>query len=345
MNAKTVALFILFLAFGFIAKAVEIPGGIVYSNGKDAIYYDFGTRENKNLTSDFSEAVVIGPFTVSDNGKVLIWLQDSKFYVRELPIGIPRAVQVNRAVFKGTRTKFRSSPKDDIIEDITWEGGVIKNMSLSPDGARFAFDTIFQEPGWIFTGKTVEESGNYFPLYDKIMDSYNGIFYLSTIYNQDLNHASDPVEINFSHPRYGSVMKDPPAPLYKAAQDLYINKTSTRFGGELGTSQITSQMIDRKRTIKKSAHYLTFQNLQNWQNGSKLAAFIYQIGKQWGPIELRVLDSEKQGGTGDDFRQNSSYHSIPPPEKMSRNDNTELFAKTSERKSLTVLGSGPIAGT
>ena len=36
MNARTIALFILFLSFGFIAK-VEIPSGIVYSDDKNAI--------------------------------------------------------------------------------------------------------------------------------------------------------------------------------------------------------------------------------------------------------------------------------------------------------------------
>jgi hypothetical protein len=64
MNIRTTALFVWFLAFGLIAKAEDshpaastvIPGGIVYSNGKDAIFLQLGTKEKFNLTSDLSKA-------------------------------------------------------------------------------------------------------------------------------------------------------------------------------------------------------------------------------------------------------------------------------------------------
>jgi hypothetical protein len=53
MNIRTTALFVWFLAFGLIAKAEDshpaastvIPGGIVYSNGKDAIFLQLGTNQ------------------------------------------------------------------------------------------------------------------------------------------------------------------------------------------------------------------------------------------------------------------------------------------------------------
>ena len=94
MNAKTVALFILFLTFGFITKAEEpdnyygpknfsdIPGGIVYSNGKDAIYYEFKTETETNFTSDIRWAVVKYPSAVSESGEFLVWGQDNKFCAR-----------------------------------------------------------------------------------------------------------------------------------------------------------------------------------------------------------------------------------------------------------------------
>src|SRR3989344_2945241 len=99
MNAKITALFVLFLNFVTFVKA-EIPGGIFYSDGRDAIYYDIATKESKNSTSDLSEAVVKDPFTVSENGTTLVWLQDSKFWLRELPMGTPRTIKVNRKVYK-----------------------------------------------------------------------------------------------------------------------------------------------------------------------------------------------------------------------------------------------------
>jgi len=341
MNAKIIALSCLLLAFAlFTAKPAEIesniagtgiPGGIVYSDGKDAVYYDFSTKETKNLTSDLSGAAVKSPFAVSENGKFLVWLQDSKFWMRELPTGVAKTVQVDNWEFlsreKKSHIKFgnqriRLKPNERIgvstgKEDIVWRGNAIKNMSLSPDGARFAFDAEFQEPGWVFTGKNVYgESGTLtgtYPFYAKIIDRFNGIFYLSTVYNKKLPPVDSPVELNFSHPRYGNVIETPPVPLFTTdIKNLAVplSAISQNYSVGIGhgtnwTEKKLQSQIYYRRMIKKSAHYLTFHKLQSWENGKKLAAFIFQIGEQWGPIELRVLDSEKQGGTADEIYQGS----------------------------------------
>lgn len=341
MNAKIVALCVLFLTFGVIAKA-EIPGGIVYSDGKDAIYYDFKTRLKTSLTSDLSETVVKHPFAVSENGKFLIWLQNSRFHVRELPTGTANPVQVERVIYD---KRNASTGEKNIKEDIVWQGNDIKNMSLSPDGSRFAFDTVFQEPGWVFTGKTVYgESGTLtgvYPFYTKIIDSFNGIFYLSTIHNIEYPPVYSPVELNFSHPRYGNVSERPPAPFYTASlRDLplppnaSLNNYAVRvgYGGDWGEFE-KGELIYRKKTIKKSAYYLAFQNLENWEKGNQLGAFIYQIGNQWGPIELRTLDSKRQGGDGDEIYQ-SEISRIASLGKIS-----EKFQKPREWEILISLGS------
>ena len=125
--------------------------------------------------------------------------------------------------------------------------------------------------------------------------------------------------IGSSRPRYGNVMERPTAPVYKASEQDFRSGTVMDLGGIgrggdiPGNIYNVGEMISPRKTIKKSAHYLTFQNLQNWEEGKKLGAFIYQIGNQWGPIELRVLDSKIQGGQGDEVLQGGTSYLAPPP--------------------------------
>ncbi|TSC94559.1 MAG: hypothetical protein CEN87_400 [Parcubacteria group bacterium Licking1014_1] len=313
---RTAVLLVLFFCFCFNAKAesAAIPGGIVYSDGKNAIYYDFETKESKSLTSDLADkAIVKYPFAISDNGKFLLWLQNSRFYVRELPIGIPRPAQYAgmTATSRGeNKTEYKQQDKD--VKDIIWQGSDIKNLTLSPDGARFAFDSMVQKPSWVFTNKTVPSSKGLLPFYAKMMDSYSGIFYLSTIL-----HIIRPNEKGPLDPRYGSPVQIPPAPMFMASrQDLPASLSNVREKIGTGGEVDTTPMLCYKATLKKSAHYLAFQNLQNWKKGSKLAAYIYQIDNQWGPIEIRTLDSKTWGGANDKVRQGTIYFNAKAEESM-----------------------------
>jgi len=360
MNAKTIALVILFLNFalpvglwprGSFAKA-EIPGVIVYSNGKDAIEYNFKTRENKNLTSDLPEAVVKDPFAVSEDGTKLVWKQGSMFWVRDLPMGTPRTIKVNRKVYKQiTKTKSTSNSKDDIVEDIVWQGGEINNVSLSPDGARLAFDTIFKEPSWVFKGTMYYNAGNstlapsgIYPIYARVLDSYNGIYYLSTIQNvAELNRAR-PL---YSYPRYGNVLRTPPVTWFKDQEKE--KQDPNHYGVSPGGELDTGPMICYKTAIKTNAHYLAFQNIKNWEAGNKFGAFIYEINGQWGPIELRVFDSKIQEGRGDEIRQGTCSY-MDPEENLQKPREWEILVscKTCEGLfwkpdgSLTILSGGDL---
>ena len=335
MNAKTIVLFVLFLCFGFVAKAGEyrsadtkIPGGIIRSNGKDAIFLEFKTGRKINLTAGWKDVVFKPPFAASENGKHLVWFQDSKFYTMDLPLGAPRTVQAVTFKWQGNANKATGVRDKDI--DLVWNREV-KNLSMSPDGLRFTFEASHTAPGW-----TLLDPGNpqvfarmlaigaynspnpndlafkALPLYVKKNDSFNGISYLSIRMNQyDPRTESDP----FS-PIFGSVVEHPPVGPFKATcQDLRVPVTPNSIlrplgyglygilsiGGEIsngrfGGSAPRSGKIDDSITVKKNARHLTFQKCEAWEKGMRKAAFIYQIGNQWGPIEIQTLDSKNQYG-------------------------------------------------
>jgi hypothetical protein len=179
MKTKTIAMFVLLLTFGMDAKSEEnslsqsyaIPGGLVYSNGKDAVFLQPDTGKKYILTYSAKNAVVKWPFAVSDNGRKLIWRQDGKLQVQNLPLGIPEAVKVTMAEKK---TGNNLSPEEKKMlalareldkkngtkslgytlgvvkgeQDIVWPGE-IKRFSISPDGDKFTFDGKYNSLGWV----------------------------------------------------------------------------------------------------------------------------------------------------------------------------------------------------
>lgn len=317
MNRIIILLFVVFVSLftTLSSSASDIPGGIVYSNGKDAVYYDLGTKESKSLTSDYSQAVVKHPFAISDNGKILIWMQATRIYKRDLPNGIPIAVPVNKANPKKIgKNTFYSSSLTDTVEDMIWQRAEnIKNLTVSPDGTRFAFDQPATAIGWVCSNQgnpgsvaRLMAAGSYnnfvptsgdprfgvLPLFEKINDLFNGIFILSTT----ANRYSIPTQNPFN-PVFGNVVERPPVALFKATyQDLGLPTNSSSMlpigNGKLGWlsnqgGDNNDSRIYTKSTIKKNASFFTFQ-----KQGGKRVAFIYQIGNQWGPIEIKTVPPE-----------------------------------------------------
>ena len=92
----------------------EITGGIIYSDGKDAIYYDFKTGKETNLTSDIENAQVTWPFGAASDGSRIVWPRKSKFWVRQLPGKKPYAIR-----YKNDRHHDHVC---DTVEDFVWEG-------------------------------------------------------------------------------------------------------------------------------------------------------------------------------------------------------------------------------
>lgn len=320
MNAKTVLLCVCFLFFGLCANAYEraqqIPGGIVYSSGKDAVFLKLSTKEKFNLTSDLSEAVK-PPLAVSENGKWLGWFQDFRFHAKELPIGSSRIIRAEVMGSKGDVNSRKGETRTVIgKEDIVWQRE-IRNFSLSPDGARFAFESLHAAPSWMLLDQGNPKSVaravaagidplkndmvfGTLPLYVKKVDSFNGIFYLSITDNRYSPPSTSPFT-----PAFGNVVEWPPSVLFKATpQDLGFNLDPRTIlkplgHGLLGTGTNGGEVKNDIRvyssvTVKKNASLLTFQKLRAWESGQKKAAFIYQVGSQWGPIEIQTLDEKRQ---------------------------------------------------
>jgi len=117
MNARTILFVILFYVFGVVAKAQkpDIPGGIVYSNGKDAIYLDFATGREFNLTSGDNKIVFAPPFVISDDGKKLLWIQADRFCTKNLPLSPPEAVKTLVMRLQGEKSTSKEAQSKDII--------------------------------------------------------------------------------------------------------------------------------------------------------------------------------------------------------------------------------------
>lgn len=318
-TAVLVVLALIFLALIVLpsALAVDIPGGIVYSNGKDAIYHDFENKGNKSLTSGYSQTIVKHPFAVSDNGKTLIWMQESKFWVLDFPLGTPKAVPVNKAVKEKIGNNYHSSALTDIVEPMLWQNGDnIKNMAVSPDGKHFTFDSDTSDVGWVCLDpgdpkafarlwaagtynnfqKSIIEIGdmrfNVLPFWGKRNDLFHGIFCLGTKYNR----LSFPADNPFA-PVFGNVIEWPRVPLFRTTtQDssLPVEVREIKQPPTGNSNLIWLQgkpdndvRVYNQPNIKKNACFLTHQ-----KTGGK-SAFIYQIGPQWGPIEIKTFNDGK----------------------------------------------------
>ncbi len=315
MKSLTSLFCLMFVLFAFNANAQTstttstatgsgygtIPGGIVWPDG-NAIYYDFATQKETNLTADLKGAMVKAPIAASINGEWLAWRQKYKFWVRPLLKEKPYAIQ-----YDDKKNHKKSSP--GLMKDFVWQSDAISRMSLSPDGTRFSFETLCQKPGWILVdhGKPVAaqayQSGQkprpsgpewpgvawLFPLYAyRSNEQCWGIFYLSTIYNQGGG--------GIYRPRFGNVIDHPSCLVFRASpQDLTAEigppGAGGQWTGEAGGSKLSDHLYD-DCGLKKSAHFLAFSGPEMWKNGTKLVYFIYQIGNQWGPIEIRRLDSK-----------------------------------------------------
>jgi len=149
MRATTICLAaIVLLGICPAMLADGIPGGIVFSDGKEISYYDLQTKEKKSLFADLkkedSKKAIYGPAAVSENGNVLAWIENGRLWVRKLPYGKPYLAP--------SRSNIKGIPGDDMMSGgVTrltrvWENipdiipGIPKNFCLSADGQMLAYE-------------------------------------------------------------------------------------------------------------------------------------------------------------------------------------------------------------
>jgi hypothetical protein len=308
MNTKSVLLsVVLFLVSVAQVIATDIPGGVVFSNGKDAIYREFQTGTTKNLTSNYSWVTVKDKFAC--NGKTLVWWQDGKFWSMDIPLGTPKFVPINKAVTKNGHTPAIN----DIIEPLVWQdSNSIKNMTVLPDNEHFLFDGDASDVGWVCLDPGKPDSfsrlwaaGQYanfmvadptksdlrfevLPLWVKRQDTFHGIFCLGTNRNRLYTTTNNPYV-----PVFGGLIDDCPAPIFKCPDSSPTGIKRPLGHGLIGgwrNGRVTKNndlRVYNQNSIKKNAVFAAVE-----PNGHRIA-YIYQIGNQWGPIEIKTIEREE----------------------------------------------------
>lgn len=306
----------------------DFPGGIVYCHNDQAVYWDLKSGKELELTSDLDGAVVKPPFAASLNGEWLAWRQGSKFWVRQLTEGKPKAIKYTNEDKKWhsdavAKKRANLSPGE---EHFVWENDAVSRMSLSPDGGRFSFEAYCQKPGWVLkkpspnpvafaqmceaarsrnpSGGRINlgpgspnsiqglmNNGAALPTYAFVDDTYMGTFLLSAIYNE--NHISKRHDIYT--PAFGDTAESPDAPVYAATPQDIVRSGGSHGGRVLpiglngGWSPTPPGSVSP--FVKKSACCLAFSG-EIWKNGIRLVYFINQAEGRWGPIHIRRVDND-----------------------------------------------------
>lgn len=280
---KTIVLLSIIILFCVKSLGLDIPGGIVYSDGKDAIFYDLTKGQKSNITADVPQIQVSGPFSASENGDLLTWIQNGKFICRNLKNGKVFTVTASRYSIVQSGGKLKSTT-DQAIDTIAVNG--TRSVFLSPDGLKIAYE---------FTGVDIAlpQNSNTTPKLE--FGTCSAVNILRTDWNNILpapffNPAEEglsdigtcrngmfgnvafyatkfPLEIsNINGKKISKINFDQPPPIF-----TYRYKS-----GDSVSIYPTLQDALRKFTQKRDACFPTFSRLQEWESGEKNLALTYQ---------------------------------------------------------------------
>ena len=117
-----VAIATLLNASAICAQNADLPGGIVYSDGRDIFYQSLKTGQNTNLTADFS-LMCSNPVAISQDLTIMAWPVRSglktNIYIRYLPDGKPK----NLCQASGPQLESLSiSPESEFVSFSTTSG-------------------------------------------------------------------------------------------------------------------------------------------------------------------------------------------------------------------------------
>ncbi len=301
---------------------LEIPGGVVASNGKDVLYYDFRTKKRTNLTSDIKDVVVSGSFAISENGKTLVWVQDNKMW-STLPCS-PRFLKQLRLgnkkyILQCGLFLLDKSPKEivkhyGLIDYTIPPKQKIRNLSLSPKGWQLSYeldqeDTALVQvpPGskldkqWLKKASypTLREPYMKYPLYEQQKDTYQAIHAVTIdgiMIEDDVCFGT----LGFiAWCRLGNTASCPPTIPYRYMDEDWEKVRPPATPGEILPIQTTW------KSWPSTFHQVGFGQIGlipteaakrfsikrnacfgTWSKDSKLFALIYQTSMGWGPIEI-----------------------------------------------------------
>jgi len=127
------------------APPLEIPGGVVYCEDGKVVYQKFQSEKKINLLPKAEESIY-PPVAVSEDGRLLIWIKEDKFWKKKMPEGKPRPVYTEEDInYYQERTYLFGSFK--ALTNLRALN--IENLSVSSKKHYLAFETQSAGSFWI----------------------------------------------------------------------------------------------------------------------------------------------------------------------------------------------------
>lgn len=301
------------------ALPADIPGGIVYLEAGNAVYQDFATGQKTNLTAEIPEFQPKGPWTVSEDGRMLCWFRDGKFLVRDLLAKNDLKVDVETSCVGLGNINYLP------------QAATINNLTISPGGrhVQIAYESVIQGISFLQTKLSradvllldknsqslyTSSPTSRWPLYKQVPDTFNGIVRidientLTVCYGNTAGWypSKSPRLLEFEKNKISAVGAMP-------AGDPDGVEDGIR--GDPGT-EVPPQLL-----VKRNARFPAWQKASSFQNGEGMLALIYKTEEGWGPIEIRRCRASKYGevavhpggfGTGKDGKIYNLPQGKPP---------------------------------
>ncbi len=300
MKTNFVLACLLVLVLCVFAEAKEIPGGIVFSGGKNLVYYDFTTKQQTKITDDVDETTAKDPFTISEDGTTLFWIRDRKLWIKLLPNGKPYLLE--RTVFKpiGNDREIANGTTSVILPQSA------KNIVVSKNGNNISFEfektgdsMVPIKPGSdidkLWFSKYSSDYPQYLPLYIAKKDICNAVVFFKKDINGNMpllpawqycgnTNFCAPVWPFRTNPEYFSNPGKPNSPIFPIGPEHDIEANASLMGNE----------CIKRFSFRRDGHFATWLTTEKPEE--ELFAVIYQTPFGWGPIEIR---SESQKNVRD----------------------------------------------
>ena len=310
------------------ATAYDYDGGVASSNGESVFYYDFKTKESKNITGHL-EGAAIKPsnFAISENGKTIFWqTDDAKLHSCIFPRGVDSVVQGAPTRLYKTSSKLKLADFSSSL--ISGDGNQkitdakLYNLNLSPLGTKLSFAAPMQakmgfvlvppehplNKAWYADGGYDKTTAN-LPMYARIQPG--GMFQGISVGQMFDNKA---LAIFFN---CGNSNDFPATPTYRPT-DQFRNMSDGKGAGRVISETWSAPYIWDSKTwslpdCSMRLSYTRHAYDATWAKDDQMMAFIYKLGEprqlksngyaeednqEYGPLEIRDFNASKNGKPG-----------------------------------------------